>query len=236
MKSVDRLDNSNKVIESLCSFNVQASGYDLVGFNGEGEPNVEEVVVADVDSGEVLEGRDFNPFLIGELSGSNQIAPLSILDDRGLTFLSNVEPAPFCKIVMLRMGVDKNGDGISDYLSDRTGFLVGPGVILTAGHCLYSNSSTIVSIEAYTKWNGNSYGSKAMAKSWYVPNSYYENPEQVDSDYDWGIVEMNCNLAEKVAWGIHTHGGTTSNYGTRFDINLYGILKQKIYNDIQKYY
>lgn len=42
--------------------------------------------------------------------------------------------------------------------------------------------------------------------------------------------------ADGVAWGIHTHGGTNYNYGTRFDINLYGILKQKIYNDIQKYY
>ncbi len=301
------------LVIAASTISVKADTYDLVEFDGRNSPKVESADVADVGDEEIIEGMDVkqNP-LIGNWGEDNPISTLSILDDRGLTFLSNVETAPFCKIVMLRMGIDKDGDGISEYYSDRTGFLVGPGIALTAGHCLLSKQYTIVSVEGYTKWNGNNkYGSKAMAKSWYVPKSYYENyDEQGDFDwnYDWGIVEFDCNLAEKVGWmgigysaddivdknitvsgypgdskyqghqccskgvmtslseyrfmhtantlpghsgspafdsdgvvwGIHAYGQSSLtnnlNSGTRIDINLYGILKQKIYDDINKYY
>ncbi|MBD5135556.1 MAG: trypsin-like serine protease [Lachnospiraceae bacterium] len=296
------------LILSSVTYNVYAKSetFEVVNFSSDNfQMSREQIGQFNNIGSEILQGYKCQSTLSEEFRVGDLVNPLSILDDRGLIFLSNVEPAPFCQIVKVKTYYDSDGDGVANYISEPTGFMVGPGIVLTAAHCVYKPDMHTVSVGVYVKPNGyTNYLAYHIADSWTISSEYYNDPNNLNSDYDWAIITMKENISAKtgwmgigysvedikdkqitvsgypgdekyighqccstgvmnsiseyrvqhtantlpghsgspifnsdgVAWAIHTHGGGQYNYGTRFDINLYGLLKQKIYNDICKYY
>lgn len=65
------------------------------------------------------------------------VSPNSLIDGSDLEHVPNVTSAPYSKVVFLRMGFDKDNDGVAESWSRGTGFMVKNKVMLTAAHLLW---------------------------------------------------------------------------------------------------
>ena len=103
---------------------------------------------------------------------------------------------PWRAIAMLEL-YNKN----DKFVGHCTGTFIGADVLLTAGHCLWSEK------DGFT-WNirvvpgkdagYEPYGSQ-YAKDWWVPDSYIDT--KGSPDYDWGVIKMNSStLGQTVGW------------------------------------
>ena len=84
-----------------------------------------------------------------------------------------------------------------------SGFMIGPAAVVTSGHVLYSDGKYATNI-VVTPARANSsspYGSAEY--SGVLVNS--EWVEATNSDYDWGIIELETNIGDNVGWlGLET--------------------------------
>lgn len=118
------------------------------------------------------------------------------IDDR--TFLSSSQYTvwPYRAVCQLEMDFyDKNGN-IVTYLG--SGALVGPNILLTASHCVYSTelgwSSVVRAYPGYRAGIQNySYASSTAA----VIGLYFNTS---DSNDDWALIKLNSNIGDTVGY------------------------------------
>lgn len=84
-----------------------------------------------------------------------------------------------------------------------SGFMIGPAAVVTSGHVLYSNGNyaTHIIVTPAKANNSAPYGSAEY-------NGVVVNSDWVDdgnTDYDWGIIELETNIGNSVGWlGLET--------------------------------
>ena len=86
------------------------------------------------------------------------------------------------------------------YQSHCTGTFIGPNVLLTAAHCLYSAEDGWVEQARVVPGKDGNYEpcGSAYADWFWVPDGWYEGAE---GSYDWGLVRLPTNeLANTVGW------------------------------------
>ncbi len=214
---------------------------------------------------------------------------------------------PYSAVLMIRLGQDTNSDGRVDSWTRGTAFLEGHAVAATAGHNIWSHTSSYGWVEEcriYVRQNSSSLGSTYYEPAnWTVPTSFISNE---DPNYDWAMLLLTDNLggsngwfgkgkgstvdldgtlviisgyptesthkngkqyrdyndiisdfdenrlsylidteagqsgspiydSNYVAWGIHTLGGTSYNYGVQISDWLYDMLQTQYLKGVEKY-
>lgn len=170
------------------------------------------------------------------------ISPTSILgsDDRSL--VTNTRSWPYRGIVKMYMtfnNVLKKSDG--KYYNRTyvgTGFMEGPNLMVTAGHCAYSdvtsdgdyedgisNPRFPDSIRVYAGVNGSSeisssYIYYAEVSIINIQKEYYENPS---FDYDWSAMQLDRNLGNQTGY----YGKISNWYSENAPVYSYGYPGDK---------
>lgn len=112
-----------------------------------------------------------------------------------------------------------------------SGFMIGPAAVVTSGHVLYSggNYATNIVVTPARADSSTPYGSAEY--SGIVVNSDWV--DDGNSNYDWGIIELETNIGDNVGWlGLETK--LTSYNNQSIKINGYpgevkGETKQTMY-------
>ncbi len=201
--SSNGLDQSDSVAASLEPTSV--------GFNGNGE----EMLLTEGGS-------------VDAVAEANPISPLVVIGDDDRTLVENTTDFPYRttgKIVMVFNDLYNYTTGKTQTRRTiGTGFLEGPDLLVTAGHCLYGDVTTEDyddgiynprfpdEVYFYPALNGDGnepYGSVEVERI-YLEDSYYLNLEK-----DWGC----CKLADKI-------GNTTSYMGkiSNFFVENYPLV------------
>lgn len=89
---------------------------------------------------------------------------------------------------------DEDGDGNIDSETGGTGFLIGPDIILTAGHVVYDSDRNgwCKKVEVYFP------GNNAIIASYIYTNSGWMDDS--DTNLDWGVIEINTNIGYTLGW------------------------------------
>lgn len=162
----------------------------------------------------------------------DDISPNSLIDGSPIERVPNVTSAPYCKVVFLRMGFDKDNDGVAESWSSGTGFMVKNRVMLTAAHNLWHSENEIwpKSVLLYTKLDGNdtSYMNKQpeTAIGWTYPKAYASTQMAKD---DWCVVQTKNEVGKTT--GYFGYGvPTTSLVGTKVSVNGYPLECYQFYS------
>ncbi len=163
-----------------------------------------------------------------EAGTATAASPLSVIGDDDRTLIENTTDFPYRttgKVLMVFNDIYNNSTGqTSTRRFIGTGFLEGPDLLVTAGHCLYGDVTTDDYDDGiynprfpdemyfYPGLNGNGnepYGSVEVERI-YLEDSYYLNLEK-----DWGC----CKLSEKI-------GNTTGYMGkiSNFFVEDYPVV------------
>ena len=144
----------------------------------------------------------------------------------------NVQASPYSYVVSLSIWFDTNNDNISQ-LSEKhsaTGYMIGPDVMLTAGHSMYDDDSRTypksVTVSIKTDRTGS-------AGSYYPINTIFSTMyiDRGDIEYDWAIVLLNDNVAAQTGYfGIGTTPGSMN--GRAVSISGYSFVESQ--GDIQR--
>ncbi len=92
-------------------------------------------------------------------------------------------------------------DATGEYVGSCTGTFIGPDVLLTAGHCLWSADSgwTQGIVVVPGKNSQHEPFGRQEGTDWWVPDQYIET--EGDPLWDWGIIKMNSGtLGNLVGW------------------------------------
>ena len=161
----------------------------------------------------------------------NDVSPAYIFDDEyDREKITNTEQEPYSAICFLHLFFEEGG-------YRGTGFLIGPNLLLTVAHNLYSdvtddnvvNPTFVKKIDIYPGAETNSTENGAVTpfeivgvESFYIPTEYY-NLEMSGNDnsnnYDWGICILDSNIGYETGW---LDIGVTSNDISNGNINVIG--------------
>jgi glutamyl endopeptidase len=105
-----------------------------------------------------------------------------------------------------------------------TGWMFGPSLVLTAGHCVFNGTSYYTGLRFYPGYNGNTapYGSCTATQ-------LRSNPgwtQNGSPDYDYGGANLNCTIGDTVGW-FGAYATTSSLNGTATTIQGYPGDKAK---------
>ena len=160
------------------------------------------------------------------LQDSGTGATRALIDDWNSV---NVQASPYSYVVHLSTWFDQNGDNIaqSSEYSYGTGYMVGPDVMLTAGHCMYDYDNGIYnkSVSVYIKKD-----ESGSAATFHPINTIYSTmyTDHGNKEYDWAIVILDDNVAAQTGYfGI----GTTQNSmnGRSVSISGYSYIEDSGY-------
>lgn len=191
-----------------------------------------------VGSGEtVLTSNGFIPS-----DGSYSISTNSILGTDERVQVTNPSDWPYRATCKLYMEYDNVYNHVTGQYVTRiyvgTGFMEGPNLLVTAGHCTYSDVTSEGDyqdsidnprfpnrIRVYAGANGNSdinssYKYFATVTQINIQKEYYENPT---FDYDWAACELNWNLGNATGY----YGKISNWYVQNSDIYSYGYPGDK---------
>lgn len=186
-----------------------------------------------------------------KLGSSSGITPFSIIDDDLRTEVTNPKEFPYkstAKLIMTYYNVYNN---ITEkYVTRRkigTGFLEGPNLLVTAGHCSYSDVTTSYNyngvlhtefgdnlinprfpdrIEAFFGSSGigdenSSYQYYASALVINIDINYYLNPT---FDHDWAAIELDRDIGNQIGlW----YGKIGNWYEQNYDVYSWGYPGDK---------
>lgn len=131
------------------------------------------------------------------LQQNENILPNSLIDG---SQMEEVDPKVFpnSTITYLRIGHDTTGDGKADTWFTGTGFIVGPDVMVTAGHCFWSEEyGWAKEVRTYLKYEHGKTTQYYYPSYWIYSNEYIENG---NSEYDWCVVIMQQNVGAMTGW------------------------------------
>lgn len=177
---------------------------------------------------DILEGEQLTREIIGN-------------DDRVL--VDNPKSAFDIKIGYLRDTMHNVYNNVTQqYVSltwTGTCFLVGPNLVLTAGHCLYKDATKTNSNTGDTTWEDNIYNPRnvdeihiyfgangssdinnnyqyyARGVKFYIEDAYYNNTQFAN---DWALIELDRNIGNQIGWfdlkeNWYIENGTLSSKG-----------------------
>ncbi|MDD7593643.1 MAG: trypsin-like peptidase domain-containing protein [Peptoniphilaceae bacterium] len=137
----------------------------------------------------------------------DEASPFSVIgsDDRVIV---NPNQSPYCRIIALRMGQDKDGDGKAESWYLGTGFMEGPDCFVTAAHCMWDEEyGNVEEMRLYPRQNGSSYGDVFYYPLQWITPAEYKNG---DDNYDWCIVKLQNNLGDSLGWFGKSTGSVLS--------------------------
>lgn len=125
------------------------------------------------------------------MSSGTYVSTLSVIEGKRLVKVSSLV-SHYKKIVCLRTYI--NG---SEYCG--TGFMIGSNIMLTAGHCMYSQAlnKNVDEMRVYYLQNGDVISSNyTYPAGWIVPNKYKAG----DDNYDWCIVFLQQHIGNTTGY------------------------------------
>lgn len=155
---------------------------------------------------------------------SDDLSPKSIIGDDSRTQVTNTVVNPYIYIGRIVSTWDINGDGINDQMTSCTGFIEGPDVIITAGHCVHYNDygGWLTSFTYYPAQNETIYPFSSAGMSSISFSSNWANNESQNDD--WAIVVVNRNVGADTGWmGLGWASGSINGY----DISVTGYSGDK---------
>ena len=141
-------------------------------------------------------------------ANNSGISPRAIIGGDSRSLVEDVSLSPYCKIVYIKATFS------SGVTKRATGFILGPDLIVTAGHALYSGTygGMAVSCKVYFETDGVApQNPDALSTEIYVPDEYADllNPDR--KYYDWGYIIVNKDVGKTQGWfGFGTITGTQS--------------------------
>lgn len=114
--------------------------------------------------------------------------PASIIGDDNTTQITNVDAYPYCAIVRLTITLQDNR------VTYGTGALVGKNLVLTAGHCVYSEENGWVKSITVKPGGVNSKFSATTTSKIYSVGGWVDNNNW---EYDYGILKLSTNVGEE---------------------------------------
>lgn len=169
-------------------------------------------------------GRESEPSIQSDSNDGLSMDSVIGNDDR--TQVTNTTANPYSYIERIVSTWDKNGDGINDETTTCTGFLEGPDVVITAGHCVHYNDfgGWLTSLTYYPAQNGSTYPfSSATMSEISISTNWANNESQND---DWAIVVVNRNVGAETGWmGLGWSTGSINGY----DISVTGYPGDKAF-------
>ena len=149
----------------------------------------------------------------------DMIIPNQVIGDDTRYQITNPNQNPYKKICRIIAHWDTDGDGAIDLRTGGTGFLVGPDVVVTAGHMVYSNSRGWCEyVEMSFAQNGTSrpYGTIDSTMIYVAQDWIDEN----DSNEDWAVIETAEDIGNTVGW-LGKKWQSTSLNGTSVNVTGY---------------
>jgi glutamyl endopeptidase len=126
---------------------------------------------------------------IGDLLGpaDEVFAPASVIGPDERSFVPDTTRFPWRAIAL-----------VTSDSTQCTGWLVGPGLVLTAGHCVYDYSGFVGRIVVTPARNGAAepFGRCGATRA-YTTRAFVETG---DLAQDWGVVELDCRVGELTGW------------------------------------
>lgn len=170
------------------------------------------------------------------------IYPGDSLDD------ANENIFPYSTIVRVASEKDSDGDGVKDdYRGFGSGYIIGPNVVATAGHCVWSgNSGWVEDIKLLTRVNDDNYNQSFDIKEIICPTQYIKT---CSGEYDWAIIIVDGNIGENNGWlgfgmsnnlvgkGV-TVAGYTGAYGDKYgklykkEGNIADVSRKKVFYNL----
>lgn len=170
-------------------------------------------VSAEENSGNETEYFDYEPAYtpinrIGQNTGSREIIEDEGQDD-DRTDVDDVTISPYCKIVFVRSFFYYQGRFIASVRS--TGFILGPDLIVTAGHALFGYFKVAENQYEYLQArecfvfleiNGTEPTDSEVIRSVdiYIPNEYLNTANMNRSNYDWGYIIVEEPVGYTQGW------------------------------------
>lgn len=125
---------------------------------------------------------------------NNMNSPRQVIEDDTRYPIETTNIFPYRAICRTTSYWDKNGDGNIDTFSNGTGFLIGPNIILTAGHVVYKSQNNGWCEYVEVTFPGNN----VIIASYIYTNSDWS--EDSDKNSDWGVIEINNNIGNTLGW------------------------------------
>lgn len=122
-----------------------------------------------------------------------EISPMDIFGEDDRVIISDTTKKPYSYIgnIYIRSGGVVCGYG--------TGFLVGPSLVLTAAHNLYSNLLNIDSIRFLPGHNGDTFPfGKYTATKFHIPSQYKK--DVTNKKYDYALIELEEPVGNKTGY------------------------------------
>lgn len=147
----------------------------------------------------VLNGYDPTSGTSTASMGEDGAAPQTLFGDYTQSKV-NVNNYPYRCVMFLRLGTDKDGDGVIDLWGNGSGFLVGNNVMVTAAHCFVTKvngkNTFIDQCRIYPLQSSGSYSSTNyyLPKNWTYSTVYMES-ENVE--HDWIVASLFNSLGSE---------------------------------------
>ena len=119
---------------------------------------------------------------------------------------NNVPATPYSGVVYLILGIDLDKDGSTDTLeASATGFLVGPDVLVTAGHNIINLDTPIVELRVYpyihqaSGFNPDVNENFIYPSYWYYSEHYKVCLQQdlvEEANHDWAVLKLQSSIPD----------------------------------------
>lgn len=205
------------IILSMFSTNVLANNENSQNFNAETQnKNVDLVVFSKNIETDIVTRHEYSfPIeesnsITSELSSEGYIgvlpsqtkttlpnninSPRQLIGNDTRYSITTTNVFPYRAICRTATHWDSDGDGDIDTVTGGTGFLIGPNIILTAGHVVYKSNRNGWCEYVEVFFPGNN---AIIASSVYTNSGWTDD---ADINLDWGVIEINNNIGNTLGW------------------------------------
>ncbi len=154
-------------------------------------------------------------------SSDDEVSPPSVLPGRPYSRVSDVTQTPYCKNTLIVCYRDL-GNGVRSY-SYGTGYMVGHRVMVTAGHCIWSEKyrSYPTQIRIFPRYDQYRSDPKTIlnetdfyyAKVWVLSSNFAVAEGNPDDNYDWCYLTLFSPIGKTITgtYGIAWKQGSIEN-------------------------
>lgn len=181
--------------------------------------------IQSIDSDEILRAEAYVPE-----NATYEAVPNTIFGDDDRIQVTDTQFWPYRATAYIKTKYTNPETGHVAAISYGTGFIMGPNLLVTAAHCIYTNltgygSVFPTTVEVYAGIDGetaadSSYVYYAEATTISVQKEYYET---FDTDYDWAAIELDWSLGDEVGY----YGIISNWYESGAEVYSYGYPGDK---------